>query len=524
VVPQVLDSTGSSEPIRIWSAGCASGEEPYTLAMLFVEALGDETFRDRVKIYATDIDEEALAQARAGSYTDKALVDVPEVLKSRYFEKAGERRVFRADLRRSVIFGRHDLTRDAPISKLDVIVCRNTLMYFNTEAQAGIVRRLHFGLKQSGFLFLGRAEMLLSYSSMFKPVSMPNRIFRKAAASEGRLATVDTASSGSPADTTPDANGSVAALAFLSATIPEVIVDAAGMVVGINEAATRQLSVVQGDTGRQFQDLEISYRPVELRAPIEEAMRTHLPVSLRDTERPVASGPSQFFDIVITPLPPGDHPPVAVAVSFADVTRLTQIQQELERAAQDLETAHEEVESANEELETTNEELQSTVEELETTNEELQSTNEELETTNEELRSTNEELEATNDELRVRTVEIDEANAYLTSIVDSVSVAVIVIDNQRLVRMWNKVAEELWGLRAAEVIGQSFFSLDIGLPASALVDGIDNCLRQGVIQDDIFVAAVNRRGRAMRCRITCSPLVSPTGPGTVLIIEGLTGD
>src|SRR5262249_20936123 len=147
------------DPIRIWTAGCASGEEAYTLAIMFAEALGVERFQKRVKIYATDVDEDALARARQASYSLKDMEPLPPWLREKYFDQSGARFVFRSDPRRAVIFGRHDLLQDAPISHLDLLVCRNTLMYFNAEAQGRILTRFHFALSDEGFLFLGKAEM-----------------------------------------------------------------------------------------------------------------------------------------------------------------------------------------------------------------------------------------------------------------------------------------------------------------------------------------------------------------------------
>ncbi|MDX6243675.1 MAG: two-component system, chemotaxis family, CheB/CheR fusion protein, partial [Frankiales bacterium] len=157
-----------TEPIRIWSAGCATGEEPYTLAILLAEALGIQAFRDRVKIYATDVDEEALADARQATYSPRDITGVPEQLRDKYFEIVDERYVFSKDLRRAVIFGRNDLVQDAPISRIDLLVSRNTLMYFNAETQARIVNRFHFALAPDGVLFLGKAEMLLGHGSLFE--------------------------------------------------------------------------------------------------------------------------------------------------------------------------------------------------------------------------------------------------------------------------------------------------------------------------------------------------------------------
>ena len=179
IIPQIIADKSSDEQIRVWSAGCASGEETYTLASVLAEALGVEQFRSRVKIYATDIDEEALNQARQGSYSSSQVVAIPHTLLERYFEQADRRYVFSKDLRRSIIFCRHDLMQDAPMSKIDLLVCRNVLIYLNIDAQTRALARFHFGLKDSGFLFLGTAEMLPIHTSFFTPVDLQQRIFAK---------------------------------------------------------------------------------------------------------------------------------------------------------------------------------------------------------------------------------------------------------------------------------------------------------------------------------------------------------
>src|SRR5712691_479128 len=182
ILPQILAKNGS---IRLWSTGTASGEEAYSAAMMLCEALGQDEFLRRVKIYATDIDEEALNTARAG-YPPKDLESLDEDLRNKYFEPQGSRFVFRSVLRRVLIFGRHDLMQDAPISRLDLLICRNTLMYFTAEAQGRILARFHYALKDEGFLFLGRAEMLLTHGALFVPLDLKQRIFTKVARSAFR--------------------------------------------------------------------------------------------------------------------------------------------------------------------------------------------------------------------------------------------------------------------------------------------------------------------------------------------------
>src|SRR5215813_7149945 len=184
VIPKIIRSKRAGEAIRVCSVGCASGEEAYSVAMLLADALGDKAYRDRVKIYATDVDGEALAQARRGSYPTKVVAQVPDKLRKKFLD--GDTRgqhVVRTDLRRTVIFGRHDLVQDAPISRLDLLICRNTLMYFNAETQAKVMSRFHFALNGhdngAGYLFLGRAEMLLTQSSLFTALDLKCRVFAK---------------------------------------------------------------------------------------------------------------------------------------------------------------------------------------------------------------------------------------------------------------------------------------------------------------------------------------------------------
>ncbi|HEY2159182.1 MAG TPA: protein-glutamate O-methyltransferase CheR, partial [Isosphaeraceae bacterium] len=181
VIPRLMATKRPDEPIRLWSAGCASGDEAYTLAMVMAEALGPDEVRERVKIYATDVDEEALARARHAVFGPKAVQSVPPELLEKYFEPRVGCHVFHKDLRRSVIFGRHDLIQGAPISRIDLLACRNTLMYLNTETQGRILERYHFALNDGGFIFLGKAETLLTYNTAFIPVDLKRRIFAKVA-------------------------------------------------------------------------------------------------------------------------------------------------------------------------------------------------------------------------------------------------------------------------------------------------------------------------------------------------------
>jgi two-component system CheB/CheR fusion protein len=519
VIPAVIGELGSTRIVRIWSAGCASGEETYSIAMLLAEALGRDAFRDRVKIYATDVDDQALGQARAATYMERQVQPVPPPFLDRYFVRDNDRFVFDKDLRRSVIFGRHDLIQDAPISRVNILLCRNTLMYFNTEAQNRILARFHFALVPEGVLFLGKAEMLFTYSRLFTPIDLRRRVFKKIAKDgwRDRMAILNQAAD-------DDANGPTGPMysAILDASPhPQIAIDNAGTLAMFNERARSIFNIVPSDIGRPIQDLEMSYRPVELRSLIDQAGGERRTVTLNDVEWQMVGRPPRFFDVSVVPLIDGGGRVLGMSISFNDVTRAQDLQVQLDRSRHDLETAYEELQSTNEELETTNEELQSTVEELETTNEELQSTNEELETMNEELQSSNEELQTINDELRQRGDDLNQSNGFLESILTGMRSGVIVLDRELHVIAWNPRAEDLWGLRADEVRSQNFLNLDIGLPTGQLREGIRACLNGDGGHMEEVVPATNRRGRGITCRISATPLTGGNKEvrGVILIMD-----
>lgn len=519
VLPQLLKTKPEREPLRIWSAGCASGEEAYTLAMILTELLGANEFRQRVKIYATDVDEDALGQARQASYSANDLQALPPGLQDRYFELVADRYVFRADLRRIVIFGRHDLVQDAPISRLDLLVCRNTLMYFNAEAQSRILSRLHFALSDTGILFLGKAEMLLTHADLFTPISLPHRIFAKVSKQDVRDRSLGATQRTDEAIHSLSTSLQLRELAFNATPTAQIVIDREGNLVLANTLAQSTFGITAETIGSTLQNLEVSYQPLELRSRLGQVYADRRSLVVTDIVRYLTDGTVQHLEAEFTLLQDGSEP-LGISIVFTDVSHCQSLQAELQRSSQELETANEELQSSNEELETTNEELQSTNEELETTNEELQSTNEELETMNEELQSTNAELQAINDELSRRTSEANQATAFLQSILASLQAGVVVMDNQLNILSWNQQTENLWGLNSEEVSGQSFFRLEIGLPVDQLRETIRRCLT-GANQLELNIAAVNRRGRSFRCRVTCNPLLGADQErqGVILIME-----
>lgn len=530
VIPRLIADKPAGEGIRVWSAGCASGEEAYSIAMLLCGALGREEFKRRVKVYATDIDEEALTIARQGTYTAKEVQSIPVNLRDEYFDVASNRYIFNPDLRRSVIFGRHDLVQDAPMSRLDLLICRNVLMYFNAETQSRILGRFNYALNKNGYLFLGKAEMLLVHSNLFSPLEMRHRIFCKQTQVSLRdrlLVFAQTPGAGLDLNSNLNRHVRLRDASFELGEIAQVVVDADGVLLMANQLARQTFGIDPKDVGRPFQDLELSYRPVELRSLIEQAYTERKAMSVGNVERRLKNGERTYLEVNVTPLIEADTL-MGVTITFKDVTGYHNLEDQVLRARQESETineelqaANEELQSTNEELETTNEELQSTNEELETTNEELQSTNEELETMNEELQSTNEELQTINEELRQRTDELNESNSFLSSILSSLRGGVAVVDKNLNILVWNYLAEDLWGLRSDEVKGQSLLSLDIGLPMSQLRNPIRSSINDGGEMQELIWDAVNRRGRSIKCRVTINPFKASGGDrqGAVIMME-----
>lgn len=508
IIPLIAANKEANEPIRVWSAACASGEEAYTLAMVLAEELGVEQFKARVKIYATELDEDALSQARQATYTLQAVESLSPEMLDKYFEPCERGYSFRKDLRRTLIFGRNNLTIDAPISRIDLLVCRNALMYFNAETQAKILKRFHFALRDGGFLFLGKAEMLVTHAHRFTPVDLKLRVFT----------TVPTIGMGdrllfmAKTDKDEEVNniGSLTRIrevAFDNSVVPQIVVNVNGLLMQVNERARAMFGLKPGDLGRLLQDLEISYRPVELRSCIEQAYTDRRPVHIKEVEWRNFSGDLIYLDVVVSPLVEMSGNILGIAISFTDVSRYKRLQDDLQHSSQELEMAYEE--------------LQSTNEELETTNEELQSSNEELETMNEELQSTNEELQTLNDEMRRRTEEINEVNAFLEAIFTSLRGGVVVVNQDLYIQIWNYKAEDLWGLRVDEVQGQHFLNLDIGLPVEQLKQPIRRCLSGECDYQEVIANAINRRGKAIACKVTCTPLINTQREiqGAILVME-----
>jgi two-component system CheB/CheR fusion protein len=461
VIPRLIADAEQSRAIRVWSAGCSTGEEPYSLAMVLAEHLRERAREFDVKIYGTDIDDGALGTARHGLYRVEQLKDLSPDLLEKYFAKEGQMYRFRLDMRRWCIFGRHNLAQDPPLSHIDLIVCRNVLIYFRSDLQERILPTFNYALREGGFLFLGKSESLLARSRRFAPVVLKWRIFQRSPVAAPdvivppRPLAPEVVRSG-PGRT--DTRQFAVRLQGLIDVLPSavILIDLTDTVLAWNSAAASLFDIPSdAAVGRKFRELDISYRVEGLRARIEEGKTRHAATPLDRVTFTRRTGEALTADISIAPLLDEQHQISAVVVTALNTSDHARLAEEMSRIGEQHATAVEE-------LQTTNEELQSTNEELETTNEELQSTNEELETTIDELQATNAELGALNTQLEQRGVELRRLDAFHKSVVNSLESALVVLDAELNVVTWNGRAAELWGLRSEDAVGRPFFSLPIG--------------------------------------------------------------
>ena len=448
--------------LRLWAAGCASGEEPYSLAMLLTDMLGGELPEWSVKIFATDLDEAAINFARRGLYSENLLKGVPTEYRDRYFERADHGYRIAKTLRQMVIFGQQDLSRSAPFPRIDLVLCRNVLIYFTPELQDYVLNQFAFSLSPSGYLFLGKAETVRPTQTFYELVNKRWKVYRctgsaipaarhpnlknltlaggEKTSNNTSIRTVNKGLDDREAATIPLELGQLRRLnelllRFLPVGV--VVIDRSYHLLTANATARRILGL--RDMGNE-QDFLHAVRGIPytlVRAAIDTAFRERNATSLPEVElESVGGGNGRYVNLSIALMQMEAGAPDMAAISVMDVTDQVQIRKQLEAVQseqgqlmgqlssankrlndvnKELLDANEELQVANEELVLTHEELQATLEEFETTNEELQATNEELETNNEELQATNEELETTNEELRARTAELQELTAILES-------------------------------------------------------------------------------------------------------------
>lgn len=451
ILPNLLKRIKPGHSFRAWSAGCASGEEPYSIAILLAEHFGPRIQDYDVKIYATDIDDDALNTARRGEYSLDAVRRVRSEWREKYFHGKGLLRVNR-EIRRLVIFGRSNLGQDAPISHVNLLVCRNVLIYFDSAEDH--FESLALCARTGGILFLGKSESQLTNSSQFQRLNARWRIFQRITASpsaeeqsDARAELIEaTPNSGR---TTGELEGLRQQHRYLMETLRIGVFSLSldDTITQHNTAALTLCGLAPANlTGKRLQDTDVYIRVPEMGGQLQATRLNN--ESSRFPTRIKTGSEEKLLEITIRPLLDERGQRCGTLIYLDDQT----VQEKLQTTIEELESTSEELQSANEELETTlettNEELQSTNEELETTNEELQSTNEELETTNEELQSLNEELETTNQELEERTKELDQVNSVYAQTLEKIRLPVMLVNQERHIEFWNQMTLRLFGFKS----------------------------------------------------------------------------
>ena len=447
-------------PIRVWVAGCASGEEAYSLAILFKEAcLRAETPRT-VTIFATDVDDRAITFARAGLYSNAIESDISTERLEHHFCKEGERYRVAKHIRDMCVFSTHDLVKDPPFSKLDLITCRNLLIYFEAGLQERVLRTFHYGLKPNATLWLGPSETIATNAKLFKAVDKRSRMYQRrdvaveiprptSSAAKRRAKTAS-----HPPSLTDDID--VYATRVLARYAPAyVILDHQNDVQRFSGAVAKFLEPATGSASLNLFRL----LHAELRAPARALLKRvgETGTGAEEQARFLVDGRSETINLIAEPMAEPNGVQRGLILAFQEVSKsvLEGSTSDFVISAEDgghreLAAAREKLQTVTEELETANEELQSSNEEFQSVNEELHSTVEELETSKEELQSINEELQTVNAELNNRADSLVRSNSDLSNLFDSTAIATMFLDNDLRIRRFTPAISDLFNVRQGD--------------------------------------------------------------------------
>jgi two-component system CheB/CheR fusion protein len=486
VVEDLVASHEDGEQIRVWVPGCANGEEAYSIAILFQQARLKHHKEISFQIFATDIDEFALSQARKGQYGETQVKNIaPELLNQYFYEKDGQYWVHKS-IRDHVVFARQNLVMDPPFSRLDLISCRNVLIYFSLELQKQVLQTFHFALRSGGYLFLGKSESASSaMPELFDPYIKVSQIFqRKKTNLNTRIDHISSAvsvartkqqrDSGQPM-MLQDKSQWINRLdqVLLDQMVPTaVVVDSSGQVLHIRGDVAPYLVFPQGKIDTNILTLVRDDLKVDVRALLQKAKREGtastqaLFYNNKEAEKALfitikridfeATSNQEAYVVSFTQ--------VDMSEAFISGTGLLGEDSKIsnDNLRKEVAVFKERLQTSIEELETTNEELQSTNEELQSANEELQSANEELQTANEEMQSTNEELSTVNQELEVKTYELEQVNNDLQNMLDKMNEIIVLVDNRLRLQRYTRRAADKLGLQSLD-IGQTITTLGINI-------------------------------------------------------------
>ena len=497
VIPRIFAGKTANDQVRIWSVGTATGEEAYSLAMLCAEHTLDLIDSPKVQIFATDIDEAALAGARDGIYTINDAADVsPERLR-RFFAKEGDEYRVRREIREMVLFANHNVIKDPPFSRLNLASCRNLLIYLNHPAKERVMETLHFALEPGGYLLLGTSESVDGATDLYAPFSRENHIYQ-ARQTGSRPYPVPEAIPSFRFDRTPVLSRRREKLALERITYgdlhqqlleryapPSVVVNEEYDIVHLSERAGRYLQVLGGDASNNLLKMALPDLRLELRSALFQAVQRKTNVEARNLKvtvdgktetlnvhvRPVLGreDTARGFLLVVFEESSGDTHTVVEEPLFRSDERLArQLDEELSRSKAQLRASSEQYEIQAEELKASNEELQAM-------NEELRSAAEELETSKEELQSINEELRTVNQELKVKIEETTIASNNLHNLINSTDIGTIFLDRSLRVKLFSPASRQLFNLIPADY-GRPLSDITNRLVYDDLVEDAENVM------------------------------------------------
>jgi two-component system CheB/CheR fusion protein len=467
VIPKLFDGRGADDTVRVWVPGCSTGEEVFSIAMLLREHMDKLSAVPRVQVFATDIDERALSVARAARYPEALLDSVSAERRKRFFILDGGSYVVSKDVRELCIFSPHSVVRDPPFSRIDLVSCRNLLIYFGADAQNQVIPTFHYALRPDGYLFLGSAENVSQFAELFVPIEKKHRIFRRRSdvASSIRLPIlISTLKPGQLSELVPRRPPLSGLL--LRQTVDEYVLDRFspahvvtnrdGDVIYYSSKTGKYLEAPPGAPTRQLLTLARRGLRLDLRTAFREAVETGRAASREGVALEGDAGGVQIVDILVEPFGDSGSEPLCMIV-FLDQGPVLSREEALIRAnsahygaalhvEHELRETRDRLQSMIEEYETALEELKSSNEELVSVNEEMQSTNEELEASKEELQSVNEELHTVNAELSNKVDALDRANSDLWNLFESTDVATVFLDRALTIRSYTPTVARIFNI------------------------------------------------------------------------------